>query len=48
MTIWAMVKNILDFKDRNILLFVLAMLILVLTGWMLISGIASLFIKGRK
>lgn len=47
-TIWAMVKNIIDFKNRNILLFVIAMLILVLTSWMLICGIQSLFIKGKK
>ncbi len=44
-TIWAMVKNIIDFKASNTLLLVIAILILILTGWILISGIVSLINK---
>jgi carbon starvation protein len=44
-TIWAMVKNIIDFKESNTLLLIIAVLILLLTSWMLISGIRSLFMK---
>ncbi len=46
-TIWAMVKNIIDFKKSNMLLLIIALLILALTSWMLISGIRSLFMKSR-
>jgi carbon starvation protein len=48
-TVWAMIKNILSFYNSgNILLLIIAVLILILTCWMLISGISSLLIKNNK
>lgn len=43
-TVWAMVDNIFDFKagGKNTLL-VLSILVLILTSWMLIGGVHSLF-----
>jgi len=45
-TVWAMINNIADFMsaDKTILL-ILAVLVLILTSWMLIGGILSLFNK---
>ncbi len=48
-TVWAMVKNAFSYyKSGNTLLLVIALLILVLTVWMLISGTGSLLIKNNK
>ena len=48
-TVWAMIKNIFKYLELgNILLLIIAILILILTGWMLAGGIGSLFMKGRR
>jgi carbon starvation protein len=48
-TVWAMIKNVLSFYNSgNIILLIIAVLILILTCWMLISGTGSLFIKSNK
>jgi carbon starvation protein len=45
-TIWAMIDNIADFKSGNkTILLILAILVLILTSWMLAGGIVSLFRK---
>ena len=48
-TVWAMVKNAFSYyKSGNTFLLIIALLILILTGWMLISGTGSLLIKSNK
>jgi carbon starvation protein len=48
-TVWAMVKNVVSYYESgNTLLLIIAVLILILTGWMLISGTGSLLIKRYK
>jgi carbon starvation protein len=47
LTVWAMVKNIIRFIDTGEMLLVfLSVLILVLTGWLIISSLSALF--GRR
>ena len=44
MTIWAMIQNLMDFiLSEDYLLITLSSIILLLTGWLLISGINGLF-----
>ncbi len=48
-TLWAMVKNVVSYYESgNTLLLIIAVLILILTGWMLLSGTGSLLIKRNK
>ncbi len=48
-TIWAMAENAFTYASSgNIPLLVIAVMILILTCWMLISGTGSLFIKNKK
>jgi len=44
MTIWAMVDNLISFlRDSNYTLVVISVLIILLTGWLLVSGLSVLF-----
>jgi carbon starvation protein len=48
-TVWAMVENVFSYYNSgNIPLLIIAVIILILACWMLISGTCSLFIKNKK
>jgi carbon starvation protein len=48
MTIWAMLENLIQFfQKKEFLLVCLSIIILLLTGWLIISGLYS-FYKSRK
>jgi carbon starvation protein len=48
-TVWAMIMNVFSYYNSgNILLLIIALLILILTCWMLIGGVGSLLTRNNK